>query len=177
MSKENMINEALNILIPEFIKAIPQEEQEFMINEYIKYFKNRCETFSDDISNLNKNKLIKLLINREMNDWKNLKVEEKKSLIITDKNLNKVFHLSNQAFLLAKSKLYDEQQISVEKADELKKELKETFNLVEVYNKKTAQYELYEATIDLDYASGQNDNIMSLRLGREYRNKFDIKNK
>lgn len=168
MNKNSVLNEILNILIPEFLNNIDIDEQVFISNQFLIYFNDKYSSL--DISELPekaKEILINQIVNREFNNWKNATAEQKKSIIIKDESLQNLYILSHQAFSKAINRLNNNELISKKEANNLKKLLEETFNNIQEHNKNKAENELSEAMLDIDYASGIITNISSLRLGRE----------
>ena len=75
---------------------------------------------------------------------------------------------------MARKKLNDNEAISVDDANEKIELLEKMLESVQDFNKPQAKMEVSEAILDLKYASGQVDDIFSLRMGREIQNKMSI---
>ncbi len=178
MEKEEIINKILKELLPIFLENIEESNKDKISNLYKEYFVRKYDSlFSGISSDTDIEKLLSILKNRELNEWKNLNEDSKMSIIVEDKNLQELYFLSHKAFSLAQNKLYNEELISGKEAEELRTNLLNKYELVSTYNKDRAKMELSEALLDVDYASGVNENINSLRIGMEYRTKMQLKTK
>lgn len=138
--------------------------------KYLKHFVKNKEYFSpDEVENI-KRQLI--FSSNYINSLQN--VYFIKSELIYDKNLEIIRESSMKIFNEAIRVLNGigiTQNIIVD--EELRK-IREAFKSVEIFNKEVANSLYSEAILDMNYINYPNTNIISLRLGREYRR---LKNK
>lgn len=176
MENKSLKNNILEKLIPKFLENIDIENHDYMKMKYIEYFNDRYKNIKENEINGNTIEILEnLIIKQELSKWENGTLEQKKSLIINDLNLKKFYCLSNKTFAMAHNRLKSNILISENEYDELKKELNETYEQIEPYNKENAKMDLSESLLDLDYAFGKITNISSLRMGREVRLKSNAK--
>lgn len=176
MTKEEILNRVLTILTPELLHNVSIKEKNTLLNEYKNYLLYTYSSFDDNYSVEKSNILIELLSNMELKKFKNLDSNTKKSLIVKDINKEKFYELSLKAFSYAKNRLENDVLLSLNDYQTLKEELEKTYSLIQPYNKDNMKTELSEAILDLSYAIGKITDMMSLRMGREYKRKnSDVK--
>ncbi len=174
MTKKEIMEYIYNTLMPIFLQNIPDNDKNYLSELYKKRLDKACNRITDELSEKDKKFYMDItIINEKKFCNKDLLV--KKSLLIDDENFDKLCMLSIRAFALAREKLYEDKQISVEEACRIQNELDSLYNLTMDFNKRSAKMELSEADLDLRYASGQITNITSIRMGRERQNKINSK--
>lgn len=137
-----------------------------MSDLYKKRIIEHCSSIEDNIDNPKAQTYINLIVNFERKKC-NLNLDDKKSLLIYDKNYEKLFDLSIIAYNKALKKIKNNETIDLEESKQISDTLTELYNNVYEFNKPTAEFELSEALLDLEYASSQDDSIRSLRIGSE----------
>ena len=157
----------INIMMPAFIENIPEAEAGILCMAFADKIK---KDFANVIRKAAENphatvdRIISVFGN-EMQYWRKLSLDEKKSLLIADSQYQELESLSNEAFHLAEQRMKDSIVADKKDRDRIKSGLDDRILKVAQYNKNKAD-ELYsEALVDLSYAGNATDN-KSLRLGR-----------
>ncbi len=173
MNNKEIVETIYNSLCEEFQKNIPDEEKEELSNLFKKEIENECSKLSAPDSEEEKKIKIRMVTSYEK-ELCNMSLEYKKEKLIKDEQFEQINYLSLNAYALARKKLNDNEAISVDDANEKIELLEKMLESVQDFNKPQAKMEVSEAILDLKYASGQVDDIFSLRMGREIQNKMSI---
>ena len=171
MIKNEMVETIYNNLINEFQRDMPENEKEILSNLFKKEIEREVNRITEPIDEKKKEFSITFITSYEK-DLCNSSLEYKKAVLIKDEQYEQIKYLSLNAYALARKKLNDNEAISVDEANEKIELLEKMLESVQDFNKSQAQMEVSEAILDLKYASGQLDNVFSLRLGREVQNKI-----
>ena len=163
----NITDEIIEILKPIFLKNI-RDNVNLISKEFSKYITEKYEYFNKkNMENDKREKMIKILIDNEINVWGKCNEIAKKRIVIHDENMENIYFLSSKSFGYARRKLNENVLLPENEAENIINELNKCYNLVLEHNKELAQRELSESSLDLNYAMGKNENITSLRIGRE----------
>lgn len=150
---DSMIKIILRDIEPDYVEAICRKYMDTLVKRY--------SDIEFDVENIDY--VYKDLFEIEYIEWANMSADMKKHIFLTDVALNKIIDLASEAFKYAKDRLNNNAVISKELADEYILKLKNLLNEVEDFNKNLAMWYISEASVDLDYASNQTEN-MSTRI-------------
>ncbi len=161
------IGTVLNNTNKELNDELSKSYKEYLLNIY----------FPKDFNNdrLSTNEILQRIIDIEISRWKDLSEYEKMQRLIKDDAFKKIIEISNKAYELAKTKLYnstfgqniDYIPIGVKEANDSIEELEELFKKIKNFNYEEAQTLVSEGIMDFLYVSGQTEG-RSIRLGREF---------
>ena len=160
---EDFINYMYDNTIEFILKDFNNEEINEIKEGYLKYLKLHYE---DTIDGKQLDKAKKVFPNIEISNFKNLKKEEKKRLLLDDNALEKIKYFSHYANTYAQYRMdNDKCIISEEQANNFIVQMGNECKKVRSFNKSLAENLLSESIVDFQYAAGLTDN-MSLRSAR-----------
>ncbi len=167
-----MIDEIYDKTIDTILNGVSDNYKDQLREGYKNYLNNYYQNYNDETNQVK----IQSMIDFQNQYWSKSPLESRYSSLIVDKSFNELRNLSNQLFLLAKEKLINNYQVDTV-SDEQANEMIETFKKLRdksyIFNEMQANYLLSETIADYLYLY-KNDDSMSLRLGREYRERKEF---
>ncbi|MBR6033970.1 MAG: hypothetical protein IKP28_04465 [Clostridia bacterium] len=156
-------------LIEDFKKTVPKDEEK-LISEYEKYIEAMIEDIkkSSDQEEMEASiEVAKIMAGRLIN----ADIDTKKRRLFRDENLSKLEATSMDAYRMAEQIVEGKKQIrkiSKDEVDEKIKQMEELAKKVQPYNVEQARILLSEGIMDLRYITGEEKEIVSLRLGHVF---------
>ena len=160
---KQLINKIFDNMLFIMHSGIEKKYWPIIEEEYKAILENRYNDLDRILNTENYEELYQSLYEAELNEWANYPISIKKSLLISDKALEKIMDISNMAFEFAENRIKQNQYISIEQSNNIIAKLHVLLENTHDNNKSIAKVEIEDAITDLLYASKQSD-IMSSRM-------------